>query len=126
MKYELKNSGAWTLEDLVMVVVDLGLIGTTLDGFAQIKRWPMDQVAAGFVNGFAGFVGDCWKSRSGRSEVEPLSMQQPADPAVSAADQVEVVCYRWLVVVLTYSCCLLVVLWKKEEGEKKEKEESEQ
>lgn len=62
-----------------------------MDGFVQIKQWPMDQVAAGFINGFTGFVGDYQKSISDQSKVEQLSMQQQANHVISAVDPVEVV-----------------------------------
>lgn len=41
-----------------MMAIGLGLGGTTVNGFAHIKREPMDQAAASLVDGFAGFVGD--------------------------------------------------------------------
>ncbi|KAK9174700.1 hypothetical protein WN943_000048 [Citrus x changshan-huyou] len=76
-----------------LVNLGLGLVGTTVDRFARIKWWPMDQATYCFIDGFTGFVGGYRKSRSDRSEVEQPLMQQQADPIVGAA--VEVVCYRW-------------------------------
>lgn len=60
-----------------------------MDRFVRVKQQPMDQMATGFIDGFMGFVGGYRKSRSDRSEVKQSSMQQQADPVVSAADLVE-------------------------------------
>ena len=73
-----------------MMAIGLHLGGTTVDGFAHIKRKPMDQAAASLVDGFAGFVGDCGKSRSSRSEVEQPLMQQSANLVVGATNLVKV------------------------------------
>lgn len=57
-----------------MVAVDLALGRITVDGFGRIKRWPIDQVAVAFVDGFVSFVDNYEKSRSSQSEVEQTSM----------------------------------------------------
>ncbi|KAK9174684.1 hypothetical protein WN943_000032 [Citrus x changshan-huyou] len=96
------SSKVVTSEDLVNL--DLGLVGTSMDRFVQIKWRSMDQAADCFIDGFTGFVGGYRKSRSNRSEIEQPLVQQQTDPIISAA--VEVVCYRWPTAVLTYCCCL--------------------